>query len=693
MILSTAAQRCNGSDSARAATTAVALLGDWHLASSLAHQLQNGQDAVTRYYSSLDELRSELTVSQPELIVALSACWRPAYDLAAQNWCRAAQVALLRVSIWQHEAVIGPLVLPGVPGCIECAERRRLRALLRDPVNERRFLAHCQDDAAMAKRAANPWASSHALNAISALAALEVEAFITRRASHTQAHTLRFVQLRSLTSNCHRFLPDPLCPHCGQPVEDRAEDAVLRFVPRPRPDSHSYRLRSLTADLERLEDLYVDARLGIQFEPIPDTRTGSASFATTYTHYYEYPQVLQHVAGSGFTPSFPASRATAIAEVLERYCGLLPRGKRSGVYGSYRQLREQALDPEQLGLYSPEQYTLLSSKRTHPYVVPYHPDLACYWVWGYSLRRKQPILVPEQVGYYAAARIRPVQECFLYDSSNGCAMGSSIEEAILYGLFEALERDAFFLTWYARLALPAIDLHSTRDMFLRLAIERAERMTGFTLHAFDATTNFGLPTILCMGVNRADEAPRMICASSAHWNPDRALAGAFFEMVAGIGGERLRFPQEMERGERLVRDSSLVLQMEDHALVGAMPSAFSRMSFLLQEQPLQSMQQRFARQYATPPSPDLTEDLEQLAGRILDCGYDIVIVDQTAPELQAAELHCVRVLVPGLVPMAFGYDFRRLHGIERLYRLPMEMGYTDHVLTGAELNPFPHPFP
>lgn len=692
-MLSTAAHGFNAQNNVHASTTVVALVGDQRLATALIHHLRNEQDAVMRYYSTLDDFHSDPTILQSELVVALSACWRPAYDLAVQNWCQAAQVALLRVSIWQHEAVIGPLVLPGVPGCIECAERRRMRALLRDPLNERRFLALCQDDASMAKRPANPWASNHALYAIGALAALEVEAFIARRASHTEARTLRFVQLRALTSNCHRFLPDPLCPLCGQPVEDRAEDAALRFVPRPRPDTHSYRLRSLTGELEKLEDLYVDARLGIQFEPMPDLRTGSASFASTFTHYYEYPQVLQHVAGSGFTPSFRASRATAIAEVLERYCGLLPRGKRSSVYGSYRQLREQALDPEQLGLYAPEQYTILSSKRAHPYLVAYHPDLAYHWVWGYSLRCKRPILVPEQVGYYAAARIRPVQECFLYDSSNGCAMGSSIEEATLYGLFEILERDAFFLTWYARLALPAIDLHSTHDMLLRLAIERAERMTGFTLHAFDATTNFGLPTVLCVGINRADQAPKMICASSAHWNPDQALAGAFYEMVAGIGGERLRFPRELERGECLVKDSSLVLQMEDHALVGAMPSAFSRMSFLLQDQPLQSMQQRFARQYATPPSSDLTEDLEQLAGRILDDGYDIVIIDQTAPELQLADLRCVRVLVPGLVPMAFGYDFRRLHGVDRLYRFPKEMGYTDHVLTGAELNPYPHPFP
>jgi ribosomal protein S12 methylthiotransferase accessory factor len=289
--------------------------------------------------------------------------------------------------------------------------------------------------------------------------------------------------------------------------------------------------------------------------------------------------------------------------------------------------------------------------------------------------------------------VRPDGEQFLSETSNGCAVGGSLEEATLYGLFEALERDAFLLAWYGRLKLPAIDLHSTRDTSLRLAIEREERMTGFTFHAFDCTTDFGLPVVLAAGINRVNEAPRLIYGAAAHWDPDRALANAFYEAAAGIVGQRVRFPQELERGEQLVKDDSLVLSIEDHVLAGAMPSAFSRASFLFQDQPLQSMSERFASQYAEAPTGDLTEILSRLARRIIARGYDIVIINQTAPELRASDLYCVRVLVPGLMPMTFGHDFRRIYGLERLYRLPQELGYTERILSEADLNPYPHAFP
>ncbi|HLI05741.1 MAG TPA: TOMM precursor leader peptide-binding protein [Ktedonobacteraceae bacterium] len=674
------------------AMSMVALVGDGQLASVLMRRLENATDITVSGYRSLKDFSLACNGGQTALVVAVSDFWRPAHDYALQSWCSKHHVAFLRAGIWQREAAIGPLVLAGVPGCVECAERRRWRAAIHDMPHAVHFLEWCKDDERIMARLANPWATAIALDTVGALAALEIQTFISQGVPHMGLHSVRFVELRSLGSTCHTFLPDPLCPLCGQMIEDDGADAVLHFVPRLRSTDHPYRLRSLDEEVEVLEKQYVDPLLGIQVEPTAAIRTGSAAFATTYTCYYEYPYLAQHITGSGFTPSFRSSRAIAIIEALERYCGLFPRARRAVVYGSYHQLRDHAIDPAQLGVYSPEQYARYR-RDSRRFCVAYHPDLSYYWMWGYSLRKKQPVLVPEQVAYYASAKMRPARERFLHDTSNGCAIGASLEEATLYGLFEALERDAFFLTWYARLKLPAIDPHTARDTGLKLALERLERMANFTFYAFDGTTDFGIPVVVCVGVNTLDQAPKMVCAASARWNPDRALASAFYEVAAGISDLQNCFPRELERGQRLVNNSSLVVNMDDHALVSAMPQAFPRISFLLQGQAQQSMQERFAAQYATGPSPDLTQDLMRAVERVLARGYDVVVVNQTAPELQATGLHCVRVLVPGLVPMAFGHDFRRLYGIERLYRLPVELGYSDHVLSEAELNPYPHPFP
>ena len=58
---------------------------------------------------------------------------------------------------------------------------------------------------------------------------------------------------------------------------------------------------------------------------------------------------------AGRTHSYAVSELTAILEGLERYCGL-PRGKRTVVHDSFRNLKDQALDPVKIGVHSKEQY-------------------------------------------------------------------------------------------------------------------------------------------------------------------------------------------------------------------------------------------------------------------------------------------------------------------------------------------------
>ena len=667
--------------------------GDGRLSRMLAVMLGQQEQTEVQHCKTVAELEAEGEFFQPTLVVALSTYWRPVYDRAVQRWCFEHDCAFLRVSIWQHEAVIGPLVPPGETGCVECAERRRFRSQVADTQNELRFLAWCEDESHLIGRPMNPWITQPALTSICAFTFGELDSYLQTGAPQMGWHSVRFIRLLSLNNTCHRFLPDPMCDLCARLREDREENAIIQFQPRVRPEPGAHRLRTLADELELLEERYLDSRMGLQFIPPTGLRVTAAAFATTLSFYYEYPQVQQQISCAGFSHRFRSSRATAIAEALERYSGFLPRGRRAAAYGSYKQLRNRALDPTSLGLYSLEQYAQArEAGRPHSFS-KYDPDLPFNWTWGYSLRHKRPILVPEQVAYYAASALRPDGEQFINETSNGCAVGGSIEEATLYGLFEVVERDAFLLTWYGRLSLPALDWQSTRDTNLKLSLERAVRMTGFDFYAFDATTDMHVPVVLAAAVNRKDEAPKFAYAAACHLDPDKAMASAFYEVVAGILCQQARFPAELEYGERLVQDSSLVRTVEDHVLLGDMPSAFSRMSFLLREQSAQSMQKRFAAQYAAPTSHDLTEDLQQIIARILERGYDVIIIDQTAPELAESELHCVRVLVPGMVPMTFGHDLRRTHGLERLYRMPKELGYTDRMLSEEDLNQDPHAFP
>ncbi len=91
------------------------------------------------------------------------------------------------------------------------------------------------------------------------------------------------------------------------------------------------------------------------------------------------PMFHQDETTAGRTHSYAESELTAIMEGLERYCGMAPRGKRTMIRDSYRNLADHALNPVTVGLYAKEQY----ERPNFPFR-PFNPDDLIDWVWGYS---------------------------------------------------------------------------------------------------------------------------------------------------------------------------------------------------------------------------------------------------------------------------------------------------------------------
>jgi ribosomal protein S12 methylthiotransferase accessory factor len=115
--------------------------------------------------------------------------------------------------------------------------------------------------------------------------------------------------------------------------------------------------------------------------------------------------------------------------------------------------------------------------------------------------------------------------------------------------------------------------------------------------------------------------------------------------------------------------------------------------FLCHTQQQQTFQEAFESFYYHPPERmDLRDDLEFLINYYLTHGIDVIVVDQTAPEHLPCGLRCVKVLMPGMLPMTFGQHNRRIVGFERLHQLPFTLEYQNHPLTETEINPHPHPF-
>ena len=357
-------------------------------------------------------------------------------------------------------------------------------------------------------------------------------------------------------------------------------------------------------------------------------------------------------------------------------------GKRTVVRDSYRRLENKALNPARVGLHEKEQY----EKPNFPFK-SFHPDHPMNWVWGYSFLQERPILVPELLAYYSLG----YREGVVYETSNGCALGGSLEEAIFHGIMEVVERDSFLLTWYAQLSLPRIDLSSAEDKELLLMVDRIHELTGYELYFYNSTMEHGIPSVWGMAKNRRSKGLNLICAAAANPDPVSAVKSTIYEIAGMMFRQDEKLEGNRQKYEGMLQDPFAVRTMEDHGLLYGLPEAEERLNFLLHDhRPLRT----FAEEFKQPPAnTDLKDDLQDILQRFQRLNLEVIVVDQTTPIIKRNGLFCVKVLIPGMLPMTFGHHLTRVKGLERVLRVPMQLGFAKAPLTYEQLNPNPHPFP
>ncbi|MEV6226587.1 TOMM precursor leader peptide-binding protein [Saccharopolyspora shandongensis] len=640
---------------------------------------RTGQVAVLGSGSLHDAVSAALaelsTASEADVVVTASDCWTPPERPAIR-----ADAAWLPVHVELGNVVIGPSARPGTPGCPECVRRHRKRVIADSP---QRAAVHRQYESALTSTPSallNPLAA----DAVAAIVAEDVARVAGDRPARTRDAML-LVDLERLTVSTHRFLPDPLCPACGDLPADTPERAEIRLAPRPKPEPGTYRIRSLLGDVERLVDTYVDDQTGLIRDLHRDNRGGVVVAAARLP--VDNGADNESEFGWGRSHNYSASQLIAIMEAIERHGGFTPGGRKTSVTASFAEVRDDALDPRLLGMHLPEQYR----EPDFPYP-EFTEDRPYNWRWGYSFARGKPLLVPEGTGYYGVWPGSGRQH-IVYECSNGCAVGNCLEEAILYGILEVAERDAFLMGWYARLPFPRIDLSTARDPSVPMLAAAITAATGYQVHVFDMTMEHGIPSVWAQAVHpddASDGRAMTMCSANTHLSTERAVRNALNELGPMVVDLEDRYPADEDGAKAMVTDPDAVTKLSDHRSLYCTREAFDRFDFLMTGDEVRSLPELST--WDLPCHADLTDDLRSVLDRYLSAGHDVIVVDQTTSEHAAGGFSCVRVLIPGLIPMTFGHRFRRTHGLPRLRTIPARLGFLDRELRPDELNPHPHPF-
>jgi len=367
-------------------------------------------------------------------------------------------------------------------------------------------------------------------------------------------------------------------------------------------------------------------------------------------------------AGKGATRE--QAEASCLAEAVERYCCSF-RGDEPRKRATLSQLGESAISPDAIQLYSQRQFETrgefnATASGHHRVPLPFRDDAEIEWSPAWSLTHARTRWIPTANCYLSYPR--SPEHDFFGGTSNGLASGNVVEEAILQGALELIERDAAAIWWYNRLRVPAVDLASFGDPYLeRMYAHHAD--AGRTLEVLDVTSDLGIPAMVAVSRVTATGG-RIYLGCGAHLDPRVAASRAISELMQ-LGIREFTGAPSDEELEGTV--DAARLQWIRRATIEAHP-------YLL---PLETPRRR-AADYAQLASGDLLDDVNLVLDRAKGARLEVLALDATRADVG---FPVVRIFAPGL-----RHFFARL-GAGRLYDVPVRIGHIAQPLREDQLNP------
>lgn len=581
---------------------------------------------------------------------------------AGRRWMLVKPVGQL---IW-----IGPFFVPGKTGCWEClAERLRANLPVLTYVEHARG-QHLPVFDRVGNRATESAALGMAASAVAGWIAHGGEAPLLEGAFQT-------FDTVTLATQTHHVIRRPSCSACGDPASRRNESRgplVLNPCKKTYTDDGGHRAFSPEETVRRYDRL-VSPLSGAVTVLHPFTSPDNDVMHVYYSgnNVARGPRNLVNLrtdlrsssCGKGINAT--QAKASALCEAVERYCGLY-HGDEPRREARLADLDGSGIHPNACMLFSEKQYDGRGSRACcgspiyHYVPCPFDPNQTTHWTPVWSLTRQAERYLPTAFCYFDCSEDSSHDVCV--SCSNGNAAGNTIEEAILQGFLELVERDGVGLWWYNRAIRPGVDLDSFKEPYferLRVFLEKH----GRNLWALDLTTDLGIPVFVA--ASRRTEGPieQIMFGFGAHLDPRIALLRAVTELNQMLV-PLLDAPPDRPGGN-----------LNDAATVDWLKTAtVAEHPYLVPS----AAPPRTASSYPRTWTDDLRDDVVMCQRRVEEQGLEMLVLDQTRPEIG---MPVVKVIVPGM------RHFWARYAPGRLYDVPVKLGWIDRRLEENELNPIP----
>ncbi|MBI2035211.1 MAG: YcaO-like family protein [Candidatus Liptonbacteria bacterium] len=370
----------------------------------------------------------------------------------------------------------------------------------------------------------------------------------------------------------------------------------------------------------------------------------------------------------------------AAGELLERQSFLLGSKKKNFLYASFAELSAKGktcIDPTALSRFSGEQ------KNKNPNLV-FDEHSTFTWVDGKNFITKESVFIPAQTvfwDYFHA--MRPKEPLLREPCTNGAGGFFTLEGAILSGLYELIERDAFLIYWLNSLTPQKINPRSISNPEVQHLLRKCDQYR-LKIHIAKLVSDIPAPIFAVITENLSETGPLYAVGGSANLNPERAILSALYESLTVYASQttkaRYMLPQNYEpfSDNALSRDERVSL-WQNQRMKG-------KMDFLLNGE-----EKDFGEMFlGSPTYKNEGEELRCVVSAItkLRSGYDIYYYEAAEEYLKKVGYRVAKVIVPELVHLYLTESLANLEN-KRIVEVPQKIG----LAAPKAMNPYPHPFP
>jgi ribosomal protein S12 methylthiotransferase accessory factor len=565
------------------------------------------------------------------------------------------------------DAWVGPVFRPGAGACWTCLAKRLAGNRHGEFLWQRVGAGDGDPPGRTASLAAGRHAGLH-------MAVLEMTKWLAGYRDACQ-DTISILNTLELRMTRHPVARRPQCPSCGDPdlVAEHAQEPV-RLARRPvaAGGGNGQRIFSLDRMMAQYGHL-VDPVTGV----VPELRRdpGNPDFVYSYLSGRNRAMTAgsvaalraglrSHSGGKGTTEM--EAKVGALCEAVERYCATR-HGDELIVRDSFLGLGAQAVHPDTCQLFDERQFA--DRARWNAVCMPWHrvPEpfdeaAVTQWTPVWSLLTGEQRLLPTAMLYYnshdagrALASVRA--------DSNGNASGGTVEDAILHGFFELVERDAVALWWYNRSRQPAVRLESFDDPWITGIPERYTRLNR-EIWVIDVTSDLGIPVMVAVSRRTDKPAEDIMFGFGAHFDPRVAVRRALTELGQLLSPVANAGPGDTGYGSA-----------DPHLKSWWTRATISKQPYLV---PDPAAAERTEASYGYVPADEL--DIGGVCSIARRAGLDLLVLDQTRPDIG---MPVVKVIAPGL------RHFWPRFAAGRLFDVPVRLGRLADPTPYEYLNPIP----